>query len=270
MTIILRCSLLAFVLVGVVAMGWFRSDPAAAVTKPPGDATSDPDRVDSESFDRWLPALREGAAVTFSDGSGEAEGVPGPARPIARLETLGPLEGRDFDVCVETMERISRRRFEDLHELPPVTEPGVPYELLHQAELLCAAEEYLAAARGLRDGDYFVTPPGKLPPPPPGAGIVQTTARQNGRRVIVSIILPFDKHRRFADAYHYKRDIWLNYPAHAVDHWNRQEDSWRRAAAERVARTARRQVARDDALWRRRFAPGGTFVDPDTKMLALH
>ncbi|MCA8954136.1 MAG: hypothetical protein KDE27_31805 [Planctomycetes bacterium] len=256
----------AIVLIRIVGL-FLAGDPVTPAAVEPVPVPSEP-RVDSDRFDDWLPALREGADVTFS-GRSTADDELTPPTPIRATATLGPLVGEDLESCVRTMERISRRQFEELQALPPVAEPGTSYELLQQAYLLCGGEEYLAAARALRDGDYFVTAPGPLPPGPPNAGIVQTTARQNGQPVIVSIILPHDKHRRFADAYHYKRDLWLAYPAHAVDQWNRQSEAWRRAGADRLAHSVPRTDTDADREWRRRYAPGGTVVDPQTALLSL-
>ncbi|MCR9247246.1 MAG: hypothetical protein NXI31_19610 [bacterium] len=232
------------------------------------ETTARTERVDSARFDAWLPNLREGADVTFSGKREDADEFVEP-KAITSVSTLGPLPTAEIDMLVRHFDSISQVRFKGLHDLPASGEPGITYEVLREAELLCSAEEYRAAAEALRAGDYFVTPPGQRPPGPPDAGIVQTTARKDGKRCTVSVVMPFEKYKCFADAYRYRREIWLNYPAHAVTRWNQQSEKWRRQAMTRLAAARAERGGREQREWRKRWGPNGTVVDEETALMSL-
>lgn len=236
--------------------------PVAAMT----GATA-PARVSSDAFAEWLPVMREGAEVTFARNTSGS--VEDPATPTAEIKTLGPLVGDDLEAVIARLQERAHKRFDDLQQMPVSREPGIPFAVLEQAEALCETEESLAAAEALRKGQYFVTAVGKRPPGAPNAGLVQTTAKQNGKMVLVSIVMPFTEYPRFADAYSYRREMYFRYPASAMDYWNSQDAEWRRQAAARAAATKSASGTAADRAWRRQYAPNGTVVDPVTNLMSL-
>ncbi|MCA8974581.1 MAG: hypothetical protein KDC98_07650 [Planctomycetes bacterium] len=256
---------------GLGAAAWLTSFGNDLAASSRSDSGAQLARIESGSFDEWLPALNRGVEVTFSGRqTGAAEDLDViPGTLISKIKTLGPLEGEDLERCIARMEAVSNSRFEALHARPAAASDSA-FEMLEQAELLCAGEEYLAAADALRQGYYFTTAMGQLPPPPPGAGILRTEALKNGERVVISVILPHDEYVRFADAFQYKSELWMFYPGQAVSYWNEQDAAWRKTATERVLRLQKGPSSAEDKQWRRRYAPGGTVLDAETGLLSLN
>lgn len=239
-----------------------------SVVAPVGAAVAP--QVESRRFEDWVPLLREGTEVTFSTrtASTDANAPPGPATAVGQQTTLGPLDPAQLQQSVRMLEGLAQGRFEKLHALPPVTTPGACHELVVQAELLADAEEAAAAADALAHGSYFTTRPGALPPGPPEAGLVQFAAKKGEAFVNVSVIIPWTRYPRFAEAWHYKLEVAANFPEYVVGEFNKKELAWRQAAIERYETTELvRQKTTEYMAFRARWFPRGVRIDVGNALL---
>ena len=224
--------------------------------------------VDSVRFEDWVPVLREGVEVTFSRCSERDGAEPGARAPVHQQTTLGPLDEQEKAEAQKMLEGLARCRFEQLHALPAITTPGACHELVVQAALLADAEEADAAADALANGSYFTTPPGPLPPAPPAAGIVQFQADKGGAPVNVSVIVPWAKYPRYADAWRYKLEVAAHYAEYVVAEFNAKDLAWRQEAiARREANEALPQKSKEYRAFRARWFPRGVRVDAQNALL---
>jgi hypothetical protein len=239
------------------------ADPALANV-----ASRSGDVVDSVRFEDWVPVLREGAEVTFSQRTQREGQEPGQPAPVGQQTTLGPLDEEERRGAVKMLEDLAQCRFEKLHALPVITTPGACHELVVQAGLLADAEEAAAAADALANGSYFTTPLGPLPPAPPDAGIVQFQAKKGGTPVVVSVIVPWAKYARYADAWRYRLEVAAHHAEYVVAEFNNQDLAWRQEAiARREANEALPQKSREYRAFRARWFPRGVHVDAGNALL---
>ncbi|MCU0867487.1 MAG: hypothetical protein MUC36_27205 [Planctomycetes bacterium] len=234
---VIACGLAGAAVLAFIGLSPSLHAPGPLVVEPTKDGKSDGQRVEIDTYSKWIDSIRDPVRVDFV-----AKGDSPDDKPRAAVQHLGPLEGADMSVVRGLVNQYCDAQQKSLQEWMSNAKVGDPSYLKEEAHRTWLAEMGRAARVAMEQGSYVVMAPPENMTSLPGCEVLFFPATRNGDVVNISIVMPKKEFSDLAAAADYRSMMEAFFLSEA------SRTFAERPYEERMAMLARYRVLREKLL----------------------